>query len=380
MTSREPTGRALAPGKLIISGEHAVVHGKPALAMAVNRYAETVIRAKETPGICFEVPEFKLRLEYSPDELLGFGDEKLAAYEDFLAGKSGIHEVLPRPVELIPFAFSLVLARTGESRGGARLGRRSLGEGGSHIGESESRRGSRSHIEESESRDGTRSHIGLQVTVSFSIPVGCGMGSSAAAGVSVLQAAAHCFQVKLSRTDLFDCSMKCERLIHGHPSGVDSYITLNGGAVSYQSGEVRPRPLPSWPFSLLNTGRPESTTGECVVKVREQFADSSIWDDFEAVTRQIDDILTSGVTEQLKNLIRQNHRLLCQIGVVPEEVQRLISAVEAQGGAAKICGAGAVRGHAAGVVLVLGELNLDGFCREFAAEKLECQAESQGSV
>ena len=51
------------------------------------------------------------------------------------------------------------------------------------------------------------------------------------------------------------------------------------------------------------------------------------------------------------HVIRENQRLLEQIGVVPQPAKRFVAAVEGLGGAAKISGAGAVRGTKGGVVL-----------------------------
>ena len=52
-------------------------------------------------------------------------------------------------------------------------------------------------------------------------------------------------------------------------------------------------------------------------------------------------------------MIRENHRLLSDIGVVPKKVKQFIEEVQAVGAAAKICGAGSIRGDRAGAVLVV---------------------------
>ena len=50
-------------------------------------------------------------------------------------------------------------------------------------------------------------------------------------------------------------------------------------------------------------------------------------------------------------LIRANHRLLTRIGVVPAALIRFAEQIEQLGGAAKVCGAGAVSGDAGGLIV-----------------------------
>jgi mevalonate kinase len=136
---------------------------------------------------------------------------------------------------------------------------------------------------------------------------------------------------------------------------VDSYISLYGGCATFEDGEAKSIPLPRMQMYLVETGAPEATTGECVVQVKEQFENDRIWNDFEDVTREVETAVRENNDALMRSLLRENHRLLCRIGVVPEKVKQFVGDVEAAGGAAKICGAGSTRGENGGVVLVLAD-------------------------
>jgi mevalonate kinase len=306
--------KAIAPGKLILSGEHSVVYDRPAVAMAIDRSVVATIEDADDGQISFELPDVDSRDSFTLMALRDFKRRALNNYNLFLEGQLGIRDVLYKPVDLFKFGFITVL-------------------------------------------DGLHRTLdsGIVINLKSNLPVGSGLGSSAASVLSELRALGHYLRVDFKPEWYYEFSLEAEKLQHGHPSGVDSYISLNGGCAVFENGQARSVPLPRMQMFLVETGAPESTTGECVVNVKERFENDAIWNDFEAVTREVEAAVRNNNDKVMRSLLRENHRLLCRIGVVPEKVQCFIDEVETAGGAAKICGAGATRGESGGVVLVLAD-------------------------
>ncbi|MCU0858192.1 MAG: hypothetical protein MUC65_07305 [Pontiellaceae bacterium] len=306
--------KAIAPGKLILSGEHSVVYGKPAVAMAIDRNVTATIEETTDGQVSFDLPDVSSHDSFTLLALRDFKRRALNNYHLFLEGKMGIRDVLYKPVDLFKFGFITVL-------------------------------------------DGLHRKMdsGIVIKLKSSIPVGSGMGSSAASVLSELRALGHYLRVDFKPEWYYEFSLETEKLQHGYPSGVDSYISLHGGCAAFQNGQARSVPLPRMKMYLIETGAPEAATGECVMQVKEQFQSDRIWDDFETVTNEVEKAVRENNSELMRSLLRENHRLLCRIGVVPQKVQQFVGDVEAAGGAAKICGAGSVRGQSGGVVLVLAD-------------------------
>lgn len=306
--------KAISPGKLILSGEHSVVYGKPAVAMAIDRSVVATIEESLGGEVSFDLPDISERESFTLLALQDFKRRALNNYHLFLNGQLSIRDVLYKPVDLFKFGFITVL-------------------------------------------DGLHRQLdrGMVIKLKSSIPVGSGMGSSAASVLSELRALGHYLRIDFKPDWYYEFSLESEKLQHGHPSGVDSYISLYGGCAAFQNGEAKSVPLPRMKMYLAETGAPETTTGECVVQVKEQFQNDLIWNDFEAVTNEVEKAVRENNSELMRSLLKENHRLLCRIGVVPQKVQQFVADVEMAGGAAKICGAGSTRGEKGGVVLVLAD-------------------------
>jgi mevalonate kinase len=304
--------KVYAPGKLILSGEHAVVYGQPALAMAVNRYATATVTREVIPQILFDLADLAHRSRLSVGALQDLKARIKRKYYRFIRGEYSIRDVLHKPFELAQFALGVF----------------------------------------AEALNVSLPH-GVKIRVQSDIPIGCGMGSSAATIISVMHAISSYLEVSVTPDALFQLALETENMQHGHSSGLDLRVAQRGGCLYLHGQQIQTRAIPAMPMYLVNTGTPIASTGQCVEKVKPHFQSQQLCDEFGAVTRAMDAALQQHAWPQLQAAIRDNHQLLARIGVVPEKVQQFITEIETLGGSAKICGAGSVFGDQAGAVLAV---------------------------
>lgn len=312
----QKTLSAKAPGKLILSGEHAVVSGAPAIAIAIDRYTTTTItQSASRKSILFNLLNTKDKTEVTLDKLKGLKSRINSGYQGFLNGERGLRDILEKPFELVQFTASNVLEKINR-----------------------------------------QTELGVEIQTESELAIGCGMGSSAASIVSTNYALSQFFDQKdIAADKYFEWSMDAENIQHGKSSGIDVQMSIYGGAAYFSDGVREPLSFQQIPLFMINTGKSAVSTGECVVHTQQQFDDDpSLLAQFAGVTQQMKQAISHHDLIEFANSIRANHRLLCQIGVVPEKVAELIEKIEQAGGAAKISGAGAISGDAAGIVIITG--------------------------
>ena len=303
--------KAEAPGKLVLSGEHSVVYGAPALALAVqnNISAEFFPNSKtESESKAFltikseALGEFRIAV----DQLQYLKKRLDLRFSSFEAGDLPISQVLTSPSDLLFYTLAF------------------------------------GHFD-----------VPGTIEIQSSIPTGSGMGSSAAVIAALLCLTDTQSPVEDDYQTFIERVRFCERLQHGRGSALDATMTTQGGLLAIHDTDVKRLDVVldnHW--FLWHSGYPASSTGEAVERVRGDYAESSIWTRFADVTEKLGKAVIASDQDNIISLIRKNHRLLLDIGVVPEPIARVIMQLEKVGCAAKICGAGAVRGDAAGQVLI----------------------------
>ena len=141
-----------APAKLIVSGEHSVLYDQPAIAMAVNRYTETTATWHKHLAVHFKLLDLAYAKSQSLNALRRVSLKLQKDYHAFLQGECGIRDVLKRPFELLQYSVA-------------------------HLFE----------------KLNLQLPTGIELKVNSSIPMGCGMGSSASAVISMVHTLAHFF-------------------------------------------------------------------------------------------------------------------------------------------------------------------------------------------
>lgn len=330
--------KAIAPGKIIISGEHAVVYGKPALVLAINKNATTIIKKNPSTNITIELVNLDCKNSLSLNSALELKTHIKVKYEQFLQKKLNIRKVLLNQTQLFEYLFAAFI---------------------DHFS--------------------IIPNFGLTIQIKSNIPMGSGLGSSAATIISMLLGLTRYFKLFFDQAEIYELGFEAENLQHGFSSGVDPFIALHGGFVKFQQRKTKKLLFPDLDFFLVDTGKPSASTGECVEHVARKFKGSSIWDSFEDITTEIEKRVTEHLQPNIHELLKENHQLLTKIGVVPDKVQKFIAEIEDIGGAAKISGAGSVKGENAGALIVISDTNPEKIVKKYGYRLLPIKGEEQGA-
>lgn len=113
-----------------------------------------------------------------------------------------------------------------------------------------------------------REEVKGRFNIENSIPVGAGMGASAALCVAISQ----WFEWKglVSANELPEFARQLENLFHGESSGVDIAVALSGSGLKFvRGGERSPLKLAWQPKWFVSYSGRRGVTSECIQKVRE---------------------------------------------------------------------------------------------------------------
>ncbi|KAE8344277.1 hypothetical protein BDV24DRAFT_21114 [Aspergillus arachidicola] len=348
-----PAFMVSAPGKVIVFGEHAVVHGKAAMAAAISlrSYLLVTTLTKSQRTITLNFRDIGLNHTWSIDELpwdLFHQPTKKKYYYDLVTSIDPelLDAILPLVERISP---DLPEDKRKHQRGAATAFLYLF------------------------CALGSPQHPGAIYTLRSTIPTGAGLGSSAS--ICVCISAALLLQIRTLAGPHPDqppdeAEVQIERInrwafvgemcIHGNPSGVDNTVAAGGKAVIFRRGDYSKPPtvsslpnFPELPLLLVDTRQSRSTAVEVAkvgqLKEEQPLVTEAILDTIEKVNASAQEIIretdSSGISkdtlERIGALIRINHGLLVSLGVSHPRLERIRELVDfANIGWTKLTGAG----------------------------------------
>ncbi len=275
---------ASAPGKAILFGEHAVVYGKPAIAIAVDKRARVKILERNDNKINVHVKNLRLS-----------GDFNLINGRIFAKkGETGILNYIVESIKKV--------------------------------------------------HDGS----GIDVVVDIDIPIGAGLGSSAAVTVATIAGILRFNEKDLSKEQIAKYAHEVELNVQGVASPIDTTISTYGGAVYLSKDAESIIPLDiNWDIPLvIGYTDARGTTRELVEAVRKkkeaypEVVDPLI-ESIGIITDEAKKALLRKDKRMIGELMNINHGLLDALGVNTKNLSDMVYLARDAGAlGSKITGAG----------------------------------------
>lgn len=308
-------------GKIILFGEHAVVHGKTAIAASVGLRTYLLVNP-QTTNITLDFPDIQLKSTWK--------------IEDLPWNKVARCQIAMPPTtldsELLDAIASIV-----------------------HTGDSIRDHASQAFLYLYMCL--AKEKNGLVVILRSALPVGAGLGSSAAVSVCIASALLlfnnhNMLPGHKGSVDVINkWAFLGERVIHGNPSGIDNTVSTFGGAVVFRKGSMEAlHSFKSLRFLLIDT-RIKRNTKLLVANVGKKLEEypavvGPILDSIDGISLECRRLLTDTSLSRdhlllkLQDLIDYNHHLLSSLPVSHEAIHLIRDVAMKEGVHVKLTGAG----------------------------------------
>jgi mevalonate kinase len=291
-------GKASAPAKVILFGEHFVVYGSPAILAAINKRISVNART-----IIHDENKIVIRSDIGVAGEYNNNNGKFNALE----GGSKAKLVLD---PLYGAIRQVLLMRNNKKQ---------------------------------------KNNVGIEIGISSRVPPGIGLGSSAASCVATVAAVDSLFQENPSRQKVCELAIESERLIHKRTSGADCYVSTFGGLMQYYGKSKSFKNIETKGQSLClvvaNTGINHSTSdlvaGVKKFRDRNRILFKTLLNYASDICLQACAAIELGKYDKIGELMNENQIILQQLGISHHKVRDIIDICRKAGAiGAKITGAG----------------------------------------
>jgi len=279
------TIKVSAPGKLMLFGEHAVVHGRPCIVTAVDNRMRVLMELVSGEEIEINAPDVGVK--------------------NYVGSIADLRKAnLPKGVRFVGTAINNFFKTYGVTSG-------------------------------------------LRVETKSDFSSEFGFGSSSAVTVGVIKALSELFGKKLTNQELFDLSYKTVLDVQGVGSGFDLAAAIWGGTIYFVTGgkKIVPLNIKELPLIVGYTGI-KADTPTLVRQVARIHKDQKrlvemVFDTIANLVEEVKRVLRKSDLKRLGKLMDINQGLLDVLGVNSVELSNLIFTARENGAlGAKLSGAG----------------------------------------
>jgi mevalonate kinase len=273
-----------APGKLLLFGDHAVVHGRPCIVTSVDYRISISLEKRGNNMIVLNVPD--------------------VGFKNYIVPIDDLDKPHPKEVRFVLTAVSNFFNRY-------------------------------------------KIKSGLEIKTKSEFSAKVGLGSSSAVTVSTIKGLAELLKIGITNKELFDLSYKTVLDIQEVGSGFDVAAAIYGGTIYFVTGGkiIEPLKIKEIPLLIGYTGI-KADTATLVKMVGRKMKEcpktiNKVFNEIQKLTELAKIEMQNSNWQRVGYLMNLNQGLLRNIGVSSKELENLIkAAIDSGAYGAKLSGAG----------------------------------------